>query len=277
MKTSVLKLFFLTLAASIYFGHSLEKGKEKSGEGLPPKVQKPEAIKFKHSSFTFVRIKYSGSGGHTADRWAIDYPGADLNFTARFHQETGLKVHTNGLVLELTDPRLKQYPFIYIAEGGRLQFNSAEIQSLRAYLLGGGFLMTDDFWGEAEWRNFYREIKRVFPEDKYEPKELPLDHPIFHCVYDLKEKPQVPNVTLGIASLNPGPYFGVTWERPDAKEVHFRGMFDDTGRLMAIFCHNTDLGDGWECNSKNQIYFREFSLKKAFPMGINIVVHALTH
>ena len=137
--------------------------------------------------------------------------------------------------------------------------------------------MADDFWGEAEWRNLYREIKRVFPEDKYEPKELPLDHPIFNCVFDMKEKPQVPNVNLGIASLTPGPYFGVTWERPDAKEVHFRGMFDDKGRLMAIFCHNTDLGDGWECEGENQNYFRAFSLKKAFPMGINIVVYALSH
>ena len=62
--------------------------------------------------------------------------------------------------------------------------------ALRRYLLNGGFLMVDDFWGDDEWENFYEEIKRVFPDR--EPVELPLDHPIFHCVYHLKEKPQVP-------------------------------------------------------------------------------------
>ena len=53
-------------------------------------------------------------------------------------------------------------------------------------------------------------------------------------------------------------------------------MFDDNGRIMAIFCHNTHLGEGWEREGEDAYYFREFSHKKAFPMGINIVVYALT-
>ena len=70
------------------------------------------------------------------------------------------------------------------------------------------------FWGEKEYRTFYDQIKRVFPDR--EPVELQLDHPISHCVFDLKEKPQVPNVDKGIESQ----YTGITWERSDAKEVH---------------------------------------------------------
>ena len=70
---------------------------------------------------------------------------------------------------------------------------------------------------------------------------------------------------------------GVTWERPDAKEVHYKGIFDDKGRLMVIICHNTDLGDGWEREGEDPWYFTEFSEKKAYPMGINIVFYAMTH
>ncbi|MGE3311759.1 MAG: DUF4159 domain-containing protein [Limisphaerales bacterium] len=141
----------------------------------------------------------------------------------------------------------------------------------RLNLLGGGFLMVDDFWGEPEWQNVAHQMKRVFPDR--EPVELSLDHPVFRCFYEIREKPQVPNIGLGVQSQ----FTGVTWERADAKEAHYRGIVDDNGRLMAIFCHNTDLGDGWERYQDDEYYAREFSFKRAFPMGINIVVYALTH
>jgi len=200
-----------------------------------------------------------------------DYPASDLNFSARFHKVTGLPTDPNGKVIQLTDTDLSQYPFIYIAEGGGIWLSPEEVTRLREYLLGGGFLMVDDFWGEDEWKSFYAQIKRVFPER--EPIELSLNHPIFNCFYSIQEKPQVPMIAIGIESQSTG----ITWEREDAKEAHYFGLEDDKGRLMAIFCHNTDLGDGWEREGENEYYNREFSLKKAFPMGINIVVYALTH
>lgn len=219
--------------------------------------------------FTFVRIRYDAYSRR--QRWATDYPDSDLNFSFRLQQLTSLKVNPDGRILELTDPQLFDYPFIYMIEPGQLEFTAEEVEALRDYLLAGGFLMVDDFWGEAEWDNFYREIRRVFPDR--EPQELPLDHPIFHCVYDLDEKPQVPSI--GVAQW--GRFEGITWERPDAKEVHYRGLFDDSGRLMAIICHNTDLGDGWEREGEDAWYFHEFSEKRAYPMGINIVFYAMTH
>jgi hypothetical protein len=184
---------------------------------------------------------------------------------------TSLKVDPAGKVLEITDPALFHYPWIYIVEPGYLLFTEQEVAILRKYLLNGGFLMVDDFWGEREWLNFYRQIKRVFPDR--EPVDLPLEHPVFHCVFDLKEKPQIPSIPWGIESQ----YTGVTWERPDAREVHIRGISDDLGRLMVIICHNTDLGDGWEREGENEYYFHEFSEKKAYPLGINIVFYAMTH
>jgi hypothetical protein len=195
-----------------------------------------------------------------------------LNFSYRLQQLTSLKVDPEGKIVRLTDPELFDCPFIYIVEPGRLEFSDEEVKALRRYLLSGGFLMVDDFWGEYEWDNLHEQIKRVFPDR--EPQELPLEHPIFHCVFDLKEKPQVPNFELGESSQWNG---GVTWERPDARTPHYRAILDDKERIMVMICHNTDNGDGWEREGEYEYYFREFSEKKAYPLGINIVFYAMTH
>ena len=148
---------------------------------------------------------------------------------------------------------------------------AAEVKALRGYLLNGGFLMVDDFWCGDEYDNFAAEMRRVFPD--HEPKELPLEHPIFHCVFDLKEKPQLPSIGQAMQGMNfeyrPGPDNG--------SQVHYKGIFDDKDRLMVIICHNTDLGDGWEREGENQYYFKNFSEPKAYPMGINIIFYAMTH
>jgi len=222
---------------------------------------------FKHDVFTFVRIRYSSYGGRGYDKWATDYLDADVNFAYRLRELTSLEVDPVGKVLELTDPELFNYPFIYIIEPGDMILMDEEVAALRKYLNNGGFLMVDDFWGEDEWAQFYSQIKRVFPDR--EPQELPLGHEIFHCVYDLKEKPQIPSIGHAMS--------GYRFERWDAQEPHYRGIFDDNGRMMAIICHNTDLGDGWEREGENAFYFREFSEKYAYPLGINIVVYAMTH
>ncbi len=245
---------------------------------------------FSDDVFTFVRIRYSsGYGGGRFDRgygrgygrrggrgfgggrWATDYPDSELNFSYRLHQLTSMEVDPNGVVLELTDPELFDYPFIYIVEPGDLVFSEEEVKALRRYLFNGGFLMVDDFWGEREWYNFYYEIKRVFPDR--EPVELELDHPIFHAVFDLKERPQIPSIGHALG----GRPYGITWEREDAQEVHYKAIYDDKGRMIVIICHNTDLGDGWEREGENEWYFHEFSEKKAYPLGINIVFYAMTH
>ena len=238
------------------------------------------AQEFSEDVFTFVRIRYSSGygdygrgnrGRRGGGSWATDYPDSDLNFSFRLHQLTSMEVDPDGIVLELTDPQLVDYPFIYIVEPGRLVFSDAEVEALRRYLLNGGFLMVDDFWGQAEWQNFYHEIKRVFPDR--EPVELSLNHRIFHAVFELKEKPQIPSIGWALR----GQPYGITWEREDAQQVHYKALYDDKGRMMAVICHNTDLGDGWEREGENEWYFHEFSEKKAYPLGINIVFYAMTH
>jgi hypothetical protein len=230
-------------------------------------------IGFEKDVFTFVRIRYSRSRSAwgSAGRWITDFPDSDLNLSYRLQQMTSLRVDPNARVLNLTDKELFDYPWIYMVEPGGLELTDEEVPILRRYLLNGGFLMVDDFWGEREWNNFYREIKKVFPER--EPMELPLDHPLYHCVFDIKSKGQVPNVRLGIASQ----WTGITWEREDAKEVHHRAIFDDKGRMMVIACHNTDNGDGWEREGEDEYYFHRFSENISFPLGINIIFYAMTH
>jgi hypothetical protein len=245
-----------------------------SGLAVPEWKNEPE---FKKDVFTFARIRYSARRNSRfysrgAGMWEIDAPDSDLNFSFRLQQMTSMKVHPDGQVLEITDPRLFDYPWIYIVEPGLLEFSDEEVPVLRKYLLNGGFLMVDDFWGEAEWENFHDQMKRVFPNR--EPEELDLTHPIFHCVFDIKEKWQIPTVRDGTRSQYNG---GITWERWDAKEAHYRAIFDDKGRIMVMICHNTDLGDGWEREGDNEYYFREFSEKRAYPLGINILFYTMTH
>ncbi len=237
---------------------------------------------FEHDVFTFVRIEYDSDGGN----WGrgrrrrgggdcyTDYPDSDLNFSYRLHQLTAMEVNPDGKRMRLTDPELFHYPFIYMVEPGNLLFSEEEVEALRTYLLNGGFLMVDDFWGQEEWNSFSFQMKRVFPGRK--PVELTLSHPIFHSVFDLKAKPQVPSIMHALRGRSQG----ITWEpekNPGAEDVHYRALFDDNGRMMAIMCHNTDLGDGWEQEGANEWYFHEFSETKAYPMGINIVFYAMTH
>ena len=109
-----------------------------------------------------------GGGG-----WSTDYPDSDFNFSYRLQQLTSLKVNPDPIILRLTDDELFDYPFIYMIEPGALVFDEQEVAALRKYLLNGGFLMVDDFWGDYEYQNFYEQIKRVFPEPQREPQELP--------------------------------------------------------------------------------------------------------
>jgi Domain of unknown function (DUF4159) len=227
---------------------------------------------FKHDCFTFVRIKYRSTMDRTSYAWWTDYPDADLNFSWRLSQLTSLKVDPYGKVIDITDEALFDYPFAIMSGVPAIQINDEEAAILRRYMLNGGFILVDDFWGDDNYEHFYREVvKQVFP--KREPQELALDHPIFHCVYDLKEKPQIPNVGFATGNRNTG----ITSEDPEGKGAHYRALFDDKGRMMMLICHNTDLGDGWEEEATDPWYFKEFSEKKAYPMGINIIYYVMTH
>ncbi|MGA2864347.1 MAG: DUF4159 domain-containing protein [Verrucomicrobiota bacterium] len=253
---------------------------------------------FEKDVFTFVRVIYrrapNGSGISATSSgmgWITDFPDSDLNLSYRLQQVTSLRVEPDGRVLRLSDPALFDYPWIYMVEPGGLQLKDAEIPILRRYLLNGGVLMADDFWGQKQWDNFERNIRRVLPEREF--VELPMDDPLFHCVFDLKvgkDQLQTPNIRQGIQSLDPShPNYGITWEYyhddydnydyqgRGARHVHVRAIRDDKGRIMVIATHNCDNGDGWEREGEDDGFFHEFSEKRAYPLGINIIFYLMTH
>lgn len=245
---------------------------ESHSTGTPAWANSPAHLK---DVFTFARVVYSpNSDGWGRGGWETDLPDSDLNFSWRLQQMTSMKVDPDGRNILLTDPELADYPFIYIVEPGSLYLSEEEATALRNYLLNGGFLMLDDFWGDSEWQNCEEQLKKVFPTRSF--IELPLTHELYKLPFTITEKGQVPAVDRGIASE----YSGVTWERNhdgDVQTVHHRGISDDKDRLMVIACHNTDNGDGWEREGESDYYFHNFSEKIAYPLGINIIFYAMTH
>ena len=229
--------------------------------------------RFRMDIFTFVRVMY-GSNGRGG--WSIDYPAADLNFSYRLEELTSMKVDPEGMTLRLTDDRLFDYPFLFLIDPRSLHIAGDEAAALRTWLTNGGFLMVDDFWGEQMMQHFLREMRKVFPDRK--PVELPLSHPLFHCVFPLDRPPQVPSEDS--AHRNRGTELEswedeISWEMP--RPASYRAILDDRNRIMVLLCHNTDLSDGWEEEGVSQWFFSAYSEKYSYPMGINIVYYALTH
>lgn len=242
----------------------------------------PERDIFPGDTLTFCRLRYNShrGGGRRGwgGSWRTDYPESDLNFSQRLSELTTIRVNRDAegnirhAIVDLMEDELFNYPFLYMLEVGSLYFRDEEAERLRSYLLRGGFLMVDDFWGSAEWINWEMEFSKVFPPGEYPMVDVPLGHEIFHIVFEIGEVPQIPSIGFWASTG------GETSERfEDSRVPECKGVFDKNGRLMAVILHNTDLGDGWEEEAVNPQYFEEFSAQKAYPLGINIVVYAMTH
>jgi len=243
-----------------------------SGDETPTWTNAPG---FEKDVFTFVRIKRGSAryGWGRGGGWSTDLSDSDLNLSYRLQQMTALKVDPDGRLLRLTEKELTDFPFIYMVEPGSLYLTDEEITALRTYLLNGGFLWLDDFWGDSAWDNVEQVMKKVFRERDF--VELPLTNQLYHCVFDIKAKGQVPNVRVGTWSERTH----VTWEDHDGdtRTVHHKGIFDDKGRMMVFATHNTDNGDGWEWEGLNHYYFENFSEKTAYPLAVNVVFYVMTH
>jgi len=296
-RTAAIVLLLFLSGAVVLFAQRYRGGRGWGGEGSIPEdaplrtareapthsAEMPiwtNAPAFRKDLFTFARVRYKRNRSiwNRSGYCFTDFPDSDLDLSYRLQQLTTLKVDPDGRVIYLTEPDLFNYHWIYMVEPGALLFDEDEVTALRRYLLNGGFLMADDFWGTHQWENFETQIKRVLPEREF--VELQMDHPVFGTVFDLHSKQknelQVPNFWTGERSQETG----VTWEVHEGEEcrdVHIRAMFDDKGHIMVIACHNTDNGDGWEREQEYAYFFREFSEKRAYPLGINIVFYAMTH
>jgi hypothetical protein len=198
--------------------------------------------------------------------WATDYPGGDCKFMGAIHRLTGIRVHSNPHVMEILDKELYKFPFAYAVEVGQMYLDVDDAKRLREYLLRGGFLHVDDFWGPDEFANFEDQIAKVFPDRKLE--RLPMSHPVFSTFFDIDEVVQVPAYRQGCAG-------GETFEDSRDREPRVLGISDDEGRLMVVVTYNSDLGDAWEYMDL-ACYPTKFS-GFAYRMGLNIMIYAMTH
>jgi hypothetical protein len=237
---------------------------------------------------TFVRIMYDSVGGNGEayyrgdagwiPRWATDHPVAAKNLTFRLNQLTTIQANQGTLLLRLTDERLFQHPFVFMSDPGWQVLTRSEQKALKKYLDNGGFLWADDFWGQAEWDNFENNMKSVAPKWKW--FDIPNDHPILSTVYPLKKCPQVTAIQF---YRHNGVSYDPAWihKRPnggddDMAQVHFRGLSDDNGRLVAVATHNTDIADGWEREGDDEEFFQRFSID-AYALAINILSYVMSH
>ena len=218
--------------------------------------------------YTSVRYEDMGIG------WSTDYPYAGINLMIRLSEMTKTPVTKDERgeptywVVRLTDDALFRCPAIMGSDVGTMGLSDAEAERLRDYLLKGGFLWVDDFWGTPAWLQWSSEIHKALPE--YQIFDITIEHPIRHMLYPIDEVEQVTNINNWLRTNN-------TSERgADSPHANFRGIADEKGRLMVVMTHNTDFGDSWERESESREFFERFS-PKGYALGINVLLYSLTH
>lgn len=217
--------------------------------------------------FHFTRAVYSSglSGFGPGRSWATDFPKADQQFLYLVQRTLALLQPDEAENPRLlTDPELRKFPWLYMLEVGNMSLTPEEVEGLRSYLLAGGFLVVDDFWGTWEWANFESEMRRVFPGR--EIIDIPIEHEIFRSFYNIEEILQVPSINNAI--------WGRTWEQ-DGTVPYVRGILDDDGRIMVVINWNTDLGDAWEWAESPDYPFEYSSF--AYKLGVNYIIYSMTH
>jgi hypothetical protein len=243
-----------------------------SGSNAPPVmvgVPQPE--------FRFARLAYNdnnaqGFGGFgrfgRGESWTTDAPEAEQHLLQGIRRLTRVNTLNPAIdkfiAVRPMDDELFELPFIYAVEVGRWYLDDKEAARLRDYLLRGGFLMVDDFHGSAQWETFMESMRRVFPDR--EVVDIPDEHEVFHVLYDLDHKVQIP----GVFAMRSGR----TYEQ-DGVVPQWRGVFDDSGRLMVAINHNMDLGDAWELADDPD--YPQPLTALAYRFAISYAIYSMTH
>ncbi len=208
-----------------------------------------------------------GFGYGRGGTWSRDYPKADRQFLIALKRLTRINAKSVEQVVDLDSEgpdAIENFPWVYAVQVQTWTFSEPEAKRLREYLLKGGFIMVDDFHGATDWEHFMNGMLMVFPDRPIE--DLTDKDEIFHVLYDLTERFQVPGEQ----------YVGTgrTYEK-DGYIPEWRAIKDDRGRVMVAICHNMHLGDAWEW-ADDPRYPEKFA-SLAFRMGINYVMYGMTH
>jgi hypothetical protein len=235
---------------------------------LPPDYQEK-------TEWTFARLMFppgplNGYRGRDLDwhvgvsLWSQDFPRADRHFSQAVRRLTRIHVRSAEQVVNLDEGDAYDWPWLYAVQVGEWGLTDQQGKALREYLLRGGFFMADDFHGSEEWYEFESRIKRAFPDK--EIRDIPDDDAIFHTVYDLTDRYQIP----GQAHLRAGHKNG-----PTGIGAHWRGIYDEQGRILIAISYNSDIGDAWEY--ADDPYYPSKFADLAIRIGVNYIVYSMTH
>ncbi|HJT86778.1 MAG TPA: DUF4159 domain-containing protein [Bryobacteraceae bacterium] len=244
-------------------------GVEYNNFPLPPDYQEKTEWMFARLMYPPVNrfyggFEFLGDWKLGASNWTMDYPRSDRHFSAALRRLTRVHARSAEEIVNLDDHDVYDFPWLYGVEVGHWNLTDAQVKTMREYLLRGGFFMCDDFHGTIEWEVFTATMQRIFPDRPI--VEIPSSDQIFHTIYDLDDRYQVP----GAQFLDTHQ----TWEK-DGKIPHWRGIYDDKGRVMVAMCFDMDLGDSWE-HADNPLYPEKFSAL-GIRIGVDYVVYAMTH
>ncbi len=240
-----------------------------SGIRVPPKD-------FNDGGFTICKWMFRSDRSEPGGiGWSTDYPFGEINLLTRLSELTKVQVSKtrrggpNYWVVQLTDDQLFECPMLVGSDVGTAALTNTEVQRLREYLLKGGFLWVDDFWGTAAWNQWTGEIRRALPE--FAIADVAPANPILHGLFNITEVKQVPSIfSWG------GPGSDPRERGSDSPHADFRVIADGHGRIMVAMTHNTDIGDSMEREGDDPAYFSAFS-PEGYALATNIVLYALTH
>jgi hypothetical protein len=267
-------LAVLVAATTTFAQRGWGRGYGRGEGGIPPRFA--EASDF-DSDFQFCRLMYRQVRAHQRGLgWGTDYPDAEINFSIRLSELTKTRVsrstdnEPNHFVVQPTDEALYQCPFIIMSDPGSVGFSDDDVTALRSYLLKGGFLWADDFWGPWAWDDFASEIGKILPPSQYPIQEVTPDHPIYKTMFTVGRIPQVPSWQYWSGS-------GDTSEMGTySATAHMAAISDSDGRVMVLLTHNTDISDSWEREGQNPEYFLSFS-PEGYAVGLNVALYAMMH
>jgi hypothetical protein len=246
-------------------------------EGSLPARYAPEHMP--DSAFVVCRLAYRSVRSEPMGiGWQTDYPFAEINLTTRLSELTKTRVsrrnngEPNHFVVRLTDDALFNCPLTVASDVGTIGFRPDEIDRLRTYLLKGGFLWVDDFWGTLAWQHWSNEIAKVLPPSEFPIVDVDLDDPLLKTMFEVKQIPQITNIQFwrGVDGRS-------TSERgADSADVHLRAIRDGRGRIVVLMTHNTDVADSWEREGEDPAFFQQFS-PSGYALCIDVLLHAMTH
>ena len=230
---------------------------------------------FPDGDFVICRLMYP-EGRRYEGGWRTDYPLGERNLSIRFSDLTRARVskgpggEPNHYVVRIADDQLFQCPFLMAGDVSSMALSPEDAVRLRTYLLKGGFLWTDDQWGTEEWSAWTSELSKLFDPGEYPIEEVPITDPIFRSQFTVEKMPQIPNIQHWRRSHT------TSEQGADSAVPVFSAVRDHRGRIMLAMTHNTDIADAFEREGEDPDYFYNFS-PAGYALGINILLHALTH